>query len=66
MNNIINLLPQVFQGLQVTLQIFILTLALSMPLGIIVALGRLSKNKILNKLMGLYILIKKGQINIRY
>ena len=60
MNNIINLLPQVFQGLQVTLQIFILTLALSMPLGIIVALGRLSKNKILNKLMGLYILIMRG------
>ncbi|GIM29721.1 amino acid ABC transporter permease [Clostridium polyendosporum] len=60
MNNLINLLPQVFEGLKVTLQIFILTLVLSISLGIVVALGRLSKNKILNKITGFYILIMRG------
>ncbi|WP_346939817.1 amino acid ABC transporter permease [uncultured Clostridium sp.] len=60
MNNLINLLPQVFQGLKVTIEVFILTLALSIPLGILVAQGRLSKNKILNKITSGYILIMRG------
>jgi polar amino acid transport system permease protein len=60
MNNIINLLPQVLEGLMVTLQVFTLTLVLSIPLGIVVALGRLSKNKILNKVTGFYVLIMRG------
>lgn len=60
MNNLINLLPQVVEGLSVTLQIFILTLVLSISLGIVVALGRLSKNKILNSITGFYILIMRG------
>ncbi|WP_346961970.1 amino acid ABC transporter permease [Clostridium sp.] len=60
MNNLINLLPQVFQGLKVTIEIFILTLALSIPLGILVSQGRLSKNKILNKVTSGYILIMRG------
>jgi polar amino acid transport system permease protein len=60
MNNIINLLPQVLEGLKVTLQVFILTLVLSIPLGVIVSLGRLSKNKILNKVTGFYVLIMRG------
>jgi polar amino acid transport system permease protein len=60
MDNIISLLPQVFEGLKVTLQVFILTLVFSIPLGIIVSIGRLSKNKILNKVTGGYILIMRG------
>lgn len=60
MNNLIDLLPQVLEGLSVTLQIFILTLVLSISLGIVVALGRLSKNKILNNITGFYILIMRG------
>jgi polar amino acid transport system permease protein len=60
MNNIIDLLPQVLEGLKVTLQVFILTLVLSIPLGVIVSLGRLSKNKILNKVTGFYVLIMRG------
>jgi polar amino acid transport system permease protein len=60
MNNIIGLLPQVLEGLKVTLQVFILTLVLSIPLGVIVSLGRLSKNKILNKVTGFYVLIMRG------
>jgi polar amino acid transport system permease protein len=60
MNNIIDLLPQVLEGLKMTLQVFILTLVLSIPLGVIVSLGRLSKNKILNKVTGFYVLIMRG------
>ena len=60
MSNIINLLPQVLEGLIVTLQVFLLTLVFSIPLGIIVALGRLSKNKILNQVTGFYVLIMRG------
>jgi polar amino acid transport system permease protein len=60
MNNLINLLPQVLQGLKITLQIFMLTLILSIPLGIIISQGRLSKSRILNKVTGFYILIMRG------
>lgn len=60
MDNIINLLPQVIEGLKVTVEVFLLTLVLSIPLGIVVALGRLSKNKILSKVTGFYVLIMRG------
>ncbi|WP_127837193.1 amino acid ABC transporter permease [Clostridium prolinivorans] len=60
MNNIISLMPQIGEGLIVTLEVFILTLLFSIPLGIIVALGRLSKNPILNKITGFYVLIMRG------
>jgi polar amino acid transport system permease protein len=60
MNNIINLLPQVLDGLIVTLEVFILTLLFSIPLGVVVALGRLSKNKILSQATGFYVLIMRG------
>lgn len=60
MNNIINLLPQVLEGLKVTLQVFILTLLFSIPIGVVVALGRLSKNKMLSKVTGFYVLIMRG------
>ena len=43
------LFPQVLEGLKVTMEIFLLTLILSIPLGVLVALGRLSKIKIINK-----------------
>ena len=41
LNYFFTLLPQIVEGLKVTLELFILTLILSIPLGIIVALGRL-------------------------
>lgn len=55
-----NLLPQVLEGLKVTLELFILTLILSIPLGILVAIGRLSKIKIINKITSYYVLIMRG------
>lgn len=51
---------QVLEGLKVTMEIFLLTLILSIPLGVLVALGRLSKIKIINKLTGFYVLIMRG------
>ena len=42
------------------MEIFLLTLILSIPLGVLVALGRLSKIKIINKLTGFYVLIMRG------
>lgn len=54
------MMPQMMEGLKVTLEVFGLTLVLSVPLGIIVALCRLSKLGILNKIMELYILIMRG------
>ena len=54
------MMPQMMEGLKVTLQVFALTLILSVPLGIIVALCRLSKMTVLNKIMEVYILIMRG------
>lgn len=60
MDMIISLMPQVLDGLTKTLLVFILTLVISIPLGIVVALGRTSKIIILEKITGVYILIMRG------
>ena len=60
MHYILELMPQVLEGLKVTLEIFALTLLLSIPLGIIVGLMRTSKLIILRKLSGAYVLIMRG------
>ena len=54
------MMPQMMEGLKVTLQVFALTLMLAIPLGVIVALCRLSKIKVLSKIMELYILLMRG------
>ena len=54
------LMPQVIEGLSVTLKLFGLTLLFSIPLGVVIALGRLSRFKVLNKLTSGYILILRG------
>ena len=59
-NYFFTLLPQVLEGLKLTLELFILTLILAIPLGIVVALGRLSKVKIINKITKFYVLIMRG------
>ena len=58
--NFMELMPQLFEGLKVTLKIFFLTLIFSLPLGVIVSLGRISKFKILQKITGVYVLILRG------
>lgn len=58
--NIVDIGKILFSGLKTTLVIFIVTLVLSIPLGIIVALLKNSKSKIISKIMSLYILVIRG------
>lgn len=59
-NEIIAFLPQALEGLKVTIKIFTITLILSIPLGVIVALGRVSKVKLIKSLTGIYVLVLRG------
>ncbi len=54
------MLPQMMEGLGVTLQVFALTLIFAIPLGILVAVCRLSRFKVLRKIMEFYILLMRG------
>ena len=54
------LMPQLLIGLKVTLQLFCLTLVFSIPLGLVVSLGRISPFKPLQWLVQLYLLIFRG------
>ena len=47
-------------GLKITLSIFFITLIVAIPLGIIIAFLRLSKNKIINQIAKIYILVMRG------
>lgn len=59
-NYIIELLPAMISGVSMTLKIFIITLLLSIPFGIVLALLRNSRMKIVSKIVGLYIWIMRG------
>lgn len=54
------LLPAMIKGLITTLQVFFFTLILSIPLGILVSIGRLSKVKLISKITELYIWVMRG------
>ena len=60
MNMIMDFMPQMLEGFGMTLKIFVITLIVSIPLGIVVALGRLSKVNIIKWLTGTYVLIMRG------
>lgn len=59
-NMMIELMPQLLQGFGMTLKIFILTLIMSIPLGLIIALGRISKFGFIRLITGIYVLIMRG------
>ena len=48
------------EGLKITLLVFFITLIISIPLGIMIAFLRISKNKIISQIANLYILIMRG------
>lgn len=56
----IRIFPQLAEGFWVTVQIFVLTLLFSLPLGMIVAFGRMSKIKIIRTITKIYISIMRG------
>ena len=55
-----NMLLQLLSGMGTTLAIFFLTLVFSLPLGMIVAFGRMSKNRIVSTITSVYISILRG------
>ncbi len=56
----IKLMPQMVGGLSVTVGLFAITLVFSIPLGVLVAGLRMSKNQLLSNLTKLYIWIFRG------
>ena len=60
MDYVIRIIPQMIAGCEMTFQVFIITILLSIPLGILLALGRVSSFKPLQKLIGLYVWIMRG------
>ncbi len=55
-----NILLQLFSSFGVTFEIFMVTLIFSLPLGLLVALGRMSKNKLISIPVSIYISIMRG------
>lgn len=58
--NLLDLFVQLAGGMGTTLQIFFLTLIFSLPLGLIVAFGRMSKHLLLKNIVRVYISIMRG------
>lgn len=54
------LIYSMLEGTSITLEVFLIALVFSIPLGVIVALCRLSKIKFLNRAMELYIWVMRG------
>ena len=60
MDYIIKIIPQLLDGSIVTAQIFFITIVLSIPLGVLLSLGRVSGLHLLQKLIGLYVWMLRG------
>ena len=60
MNYVFDILPPLLQGTGVTLQVFAITLVLSVPLGLALALMRISRFKTLSGLVNGYIWLMRG------
>ena len=54
------MLSQLANGMLVSIEIFVLTLVFSLPLGLLVALGRMSRFKVLSGIIKVYIAIMRG------
>ena len=54
------MLMQLIQGLGVTVEIFFLTLIFSLPLGLLISFGRMSKKAVIRNISKIYISIMRG------
>ena len=54
------MLKQLSEGMVVSVEIFLLTLLFSLPLGLIISFGRMSKNLVISFLVKIYIAIMRG------
>ena len=60
MEYVISLLGPMWSGAQVTLKLFVITMALSIPLGLVLALMRISRLRSLSAAVGAYIWLMRG------
>ncbi|MEG1482037.1 amino acid ABC transporter permease [Clostridium sp.] len=60
MDNMQVIIPQLLGGLKITLSVFLLTLLISIPLGMMVAIGRIKGNKLTKIIIDFYILVMRG------
>lgn len=60
LNYVFEILPSLFQGAWLTLQIFFWTLVVSIPLGIVVSLGLTSKVRPLQWILEVYVWLMRG------
>ena len=60
MDYIFRILPNMFSGLGVSAQIFIFTIVLSLPLGMLLAIVRISKVSLFRQVAGAYIYLMRG------
>ena len=58
--NMLRLLRLMLEGVGTTCNLFVLTLVFSLPLGMLVALGRMSKRAVIRRPIALYIYIMRG------
>ena len=56
----IDICLQLLPGMAVTIEIFLITLLFSLPLGMLIAVGRMSKHKIIQYIFRVYIAIMRG------
>lgn len=54
------ILLQLGQGMIISVEIFLLTLLFSLPLGLVISFGRMSKNFIIQQIVKIYIAIMRG------
>lgn len=54
------ILSQLAGGMGVSIEIFLVTLLFSLPLGLLVAFGRMSRNRLLSGIVSVYISIMRG------
>ena len=54
------IIAKLAEGMFVSIQIFMVTLVFSLPLGLVVSFGRMSKNSILRNIVKVYISIMRG------
>lgn len=57
---LLNYCTQIFAGFGITFKVFAVCLIFSIPLGVLVALGRISKNPVTSRLTELYIWVLRG------
>ncbi len=60
MDYVLSIIPQMLDGCVVTGQVFILTIMMSIPLGLMLAFGRVSGIKVLQSLIAFYVWVMRG------